>query len=119
LRNILFHNKREKKDYTVVSHPSKSSPPNKQNKPTNNTMKLSLVIAAMTAASGTAFDSTTGKYGAVDTTRAPRFFDPPKARKPGYSYADEVKIAVAAEMDTMGLALKGTFDATGDMVSEK
>lgn len=77
-------------------------------------MNIFFAIAALSATSASAFDAITGKYGVVDTNRAPKFFEPPKARKPGYTYGDEIKIGVAAEMDSMGMELKGTFDATGD-----
>lgn len=70
---------------------------------------------ALVATMASAFDEHTGKFGDIETNRAPRLFDPPKARKAGYSYADEVLIDVNAEMDAMGISLKGSFDAKGDM----
>lgn len=82
---------------------------------TTTMMKVSMITVALVATMASAFDENTGKYGDVDTNRAPRLFNPPKQRKAGYTYADEVIIDMDAEMDSMGISLKGNFDAKGDM----
>ena len=70
-------------------------------------MKLFFTLAAFAASSVSAFDGNTGKIGEVDTNRAPRIFDPPKAPRAGYTLASEIKIDINAEMDAMGNPLAG------------
>ena len=53
----------------------------------------------------------------MDTTRAPAFFDQPKARKGGYTYSDEFSLSVTGEMDQNGMTLKGTVHGMGDATS--
>jgi hypothetical protein len=53
----------------------------------------------------------------LDTTRAPAFFDQPKARKGGYTYSDELSLSIEGEIDEDGMSIKGSMHAMGDATS--
>ncbi|CAB9516769.1 expressed unknown protein [Seminavis robusta] len=79
-------------------------------------MKLSLLATTLTTLLVSSVSAAPkGEHGPIDTTRGPKLFEPPRARRGGYTYVDEFSIKVNGEMDSAaGMAIKGTLDATAD-----
>jgi len=73
-------------------------------------------LLAATAATTTVVMAQPDPNYQIDTSnKAPRLFDPPSARKGGYTYADELSAALTTEVELGGMDMKMSLDAKGDM----
>jgi hypothetical protein len=59
-----------------------------------------------------------GDY-AIETTRGPRFFNPPPPRKAGFTYNDDFRMDLTGTLDSgMGMTMTGSFDVDVDVESK-